>query len=196
MAKFKMDGHEHPTVNGKGTISYKRIDKNTLEVTSKAGAEVLSTATMTFTTDGKSRTVIQKGTDATGKPYQSITKSTRVGSVSDPDNPLIGKWEIDRSTMGGTFPVLVIDVKGDTISVTGPSSYEASFGGKDYPVKRSANADTVSARRINDRKVETTMKLNGQVVSTGSLEVSPDGKTLTMTSTRNNATTTNVFTRQ
>jgi hypothetical protein len=151
---------------------------------------------MTFTTDGKSRTVIQKGTDATGKPYQSITKSTRVGSVSDPDNPLIGKWEIDRSTMGGTFPVLVIDVKGDTISVTGPSSYEASFGGKDYPVKRSANADTVSARRINDRKVETTMKLNGQVVSTGSLEVSPDGKTLTMTSTRNNATTTNVFTRQ
>jgi hypothetical protein len=151
---------------------------------------------MTFTSDGKTRTVVQKGTDATGKPYDSITKSTRAESASDADNPLIGKWEIDHSTIGGTFPLLVIDVKGNKISVAGPSSYEATLDGKDYPVKRSANSDAVAVRRINDRKVETAMKLNGQVASTGSLEVSPDGKTLTMTSTRNNATTTNVFARQ
>jgi hypothetical protein len=196
MAKFKIDGKDHPTVNRKGTISFKRIDKNTLEATSKAGADVLSTSTMTFSSGGKSRTVVQKGTDATGKPYQSITKSTRAGSASDQANPLIGKWEIDRSTIAGTFPLLVIDVKGDKIALTGPNSYEASFDGKDYPVKRSANADTVSVRRINERKVETTMKLNGQVAGTGTLEVSPDGKTLTITNTRNNATTTNVFARQ
>ena len=40
------------------------------------------------------------------------------------------------------------------------------------------------------------MKAKGQVLGTNTYQVSADGKTLTLSTTRNNATTTSVFTRQ
>ncbi len=196
MAKFKVDGKEYPTVNGKGTTSWKQIDKNTIQSTNKLDGKLISTSTMTFSPDGKSRTVIQKGVDSMGKPYESIQKSTRVASASDASNLLLGKWTIDRNGATGTFPALVIDAKSDRITVSGANSFEAAFDGKDYPLKRSANAEMVSARRIDERTVETTMKAKGQLIGTNTFQVSADGKMLSVSTTRNNATTTSVFTRQ
>jgi hypothetical protein len=57
------------------------------------------------------------------------------------------------------------------------------FDGKDYPVT-GANLPaglTSCGRRVNERIVELTDKIGGKPIATKQDEVSPDGKTLTMT---------------
>ena len=55
------------------------------------------------------------------------------------------------------------------------------FDGKDYPVegRRAAPGSTSSARRVDERTLEITDKVNGEVTSTDLSELSPDLKTLT-----------------
>jgi hypothetical protein len=57
------------------------------------------------------------------------------------------------------------------------------FDGKDYPVKdTNSPADAMSsARRVNVNTLEFTEKNNGKVVDTQCIQLSPDGRTLTMT---------------
>ena len=59
--------------------------------------------------------------------------------------------------------------------------YTAKFDGKDYPVTGTANADTVSVKRIDANTVETKQKKDGKVVMTVTTKVSNDGKTRTAT---------------
>jgi hypothetical protein len=54
------------------------------------------------------------------------------------------------------------------------------FDGKDYPVKDAADAMS-SARRVNASTLEFTEKRNGKVTDTQHIQLSADGKTLTMT---------------
>lgn len=59
--------------------------------------------------------------------------------------------------------------------------YSAKFDGKDYPATGIANADTVSAKRIDANTIETMQKKAGKVVMTITTKVSEDGKTRTST---------------
>jgi hypothetical protein len=63
------------------------------------------------------------------------------------------------------------------------STKNMNFDGKDYPVK-DANAPAgamSSARRVNAGTLEFTEKRNGKVTDKQHIQLSPDGKTLTMT---------------
>ncbi len=60
------------------------------------------------------------------------------------------------------------------------STKNMKFDGKDYPVKDAADAMS-SARRVNTSTLEFTEKRNGKVADTQHIQLSPDGKTLTMT---------------
>jgi hypothetical protein len=63
------------------------------------------------------------------------------------------------------------------------STKQMIFDGKDYPVK-DANAPpgaASAARRVSARSIEFTEKRNGKVADTQLIQLSPDGKTLTMT---------------
>jgi hypothetical protein len=63
------------------------------------------------------------------------------------------------------------------------SAKNMNFDGKDYPVK-DANAPAgamSSARRVNANTLEFTEKRNGKVADTQHIQLSPDGKILTMT---------------
>jgi hypothetical protein len=59
--------------------------------------------------------------------------------------------------------------------------YSAKFDGKDYPATGIANADTVSAKRIDQNTVETVQKKDGKVMMTITTTMSRDGKTRTST---------------
>ena len=63
------------------------------------------------------------------------------------------------------------------------STKNMNFDGKDYPVKdaNAAAGAMSSARRVNASTLEFTEKRNGKVADTQHIELSPDGKTLTMT---------------
>jgi hypothetical protein len=61
-------------------------------------------------------------------------------------------------------------------------SYTASYDGKDYPITGNPLADAVAYKKIDDNTLEGTNKKGGQVVSTVSIVVAKDGKSMSVTS--------------
>jgi hypothetical protein len=57
------------------------------------------------------------------------------------------------------------------------------FDGKEYPDQgpKVAKGSVSSGRRVNERTLELTHKINGKTTATEQIELSPDLKTLTMT---------------
>ena len=113
-------------------------------------------------------------------------------SVSD---SALGAWTLNKakSTFSGEVPyrrVTKLEVVGDsikettyTMSTNKPSvivAYTARFDGNDYAIS-SSTLSTVSLKRVDDRTVERTGKVQGQVVETETRTVSKDGNVLTVT---------------
>lgn len=70
----KFDGVDYP-VKGEPNSdarSYKRIDKNTLELTGKNGGKATLTGRIVVSNDGRSRTVTTTATDAQGKKVTNV----------------------------------------------------------------------------------------------------------------------------
>ena len=67
------------------------------------------------------------------------------------------------------------------------TEYTANYDGKDYPLKGSPVADTMTLRRINNRTTLRTDKKDGKVVGTQRREIAKDGKTATVTIKGTNA---------
>ena len=117
-----------------------------------------------------------------------------VGQTKD---PLIGTWALDgtNSTFDpGPAPA------GNRIMIFAPVAngfkhttkteggflnsvleYTAKYDGKDYAMDPESPMDTVSLKRIDANTVERSGKIRGKVVETATMKVSPDGKTLTIT---------------
>jgi len=69
----KFDGKDYP-VTGDSTAttrSYKKVNARTLELTNKKDGKVTLTGKITIAADGKTRTVVISGTDASGKKVSS-----------------------------------------------------------------------------------------------------------------------------
>ena len=68
----KYDGKDYPFENHPGhTVAYKRMDSNTVQVTTKMDGKVTITAKITVSADGKTRTIVQTGTDSHGRKVNS-----------------------------------------------------------------------------------------------------------------------------
>ena len=117
-------------------------------------------------------------------------------SVSD---SALGAWTLNhaKSTFSGAVPyrrVTKFEVVGDaikettyTMSTNMPSvlvEYTARFDGNDHPISNSI-LTTVSLKRVDDRTVERTGKIRGQVVETETRTVSDNGQVLTVTTKGN-----------
>ncbi len=65
----KYDGKDMPVKGNPDfdTLAYKRIDANAVEATTKLKGKVTGTGRVTVSADGKTRTVIQTGTNAKGE---------------------------------------------------------------------------------------------------------------------------------
>ena len=109
----------------------------------------------------------------------------------------VGTWKLNvaKSKLGpGPAPRSVtstIEALGESTRMTGvhisadgvrtEATYTVKVDGKDYPIKGSANADTVSLRRIDARTIERTDKRAGKVIESSTSVFSHDGKTSTTT---------------
>ena len=72
---FKFDGKDYPykgTNPNADSSSYKRIDDHTYDVMSKKGGKATVTSHVTYSADGKIRTVTQTGMDSTGKAAANL----------------------------------------------------------------------------------------------------------------------------
>lgn len=111
---------------------------------------------------------------------------------------LVGTWTLDLTrskfspgptpksqtityTPAGDMMKIVVDV---TPATGAPGHWEmtAGYDGKDYPVTGNPDADTISLKRVDDRRGESTFKKGGKVMAVNVRTLAADGKTLTIES--------------
>ena len=83
-----------------------------------------------------------------------------------------------------------IKLSSDGVNAEGTAtkgSYTSKFDGKDVPWAGNPDADTASAKKVDDNSYVNTWKKGGKAVMTAKVVVSADGKTLTVTQTGKNA---------
>lgn len=113
------------------------------------------------------------------------------------DVPGQGTWRVNvaRSKLGpGPSPrsiISTVEPVGEHTRMTGvrvnadgqrlEARFLAKIDGKDYPIKGSVNAETVSLKRVDARTIERIDKRAGKVVETSRTVYSEDGKTATTT---------------
>ena len=88
--------------------------------------------------------------------------------------------------MNSVFVLQVRPYEGDGLSFIDPSEEETKnvkFDGNDYPNlgPNVAPGSASSVRRVNERTLEMTDKIDGKVMDAQQIELSSDLKTLTMT---------------
>jgi hypothetical protein len=71
------DGKDVPVIGntpfGTGTASLTKVDAHTVKIVGKVNGKIVVNQTVTTSADGKSRTVVSKGTDAKGQPIESTS---------------------------------------------------------------------------------------------------------------------------
>jgi hypothetical protein len=123
-------------------------------------------------------------------------------AVAKPD-PFVGTWILNlaKSTFSpgpapkdqtavyaavpGGYRVTATGTDGDGKPIN--TDYTAKFDGKDYPVTGNADYDTTMLKRVDAHTIEFTRKKAGNVVQTGTIVVSADGKTRTVTTDGTNS---------
>jgi hypothetical protein len=132
------------------------------------------------------------------------------------DDPHMGTWKLNeaKSKIGPGAPkitTVVYEAAGDSIKVTvdgtnadgtpAHNEWTGKYDGKDYPVTGDPNADTRSAKKVNDHTLAFTNKKGDKITISGRGVVSADGKTRTVTLTGTDSkgkkyTTTAVYDKQ
>jgi hypothetical protein len=116
---------------------------------------------------------------------------------NDMNNDLnIGTWKLNelksKIPPGVTKNTLVVyESVGNAIKVTTDGTdkdgqpihteWTGKFDGKDYPLMGDPSADTRSYTKVNARRLSLTNKKNGKLTISGSIVLSTDGKSRTLT---------------
>src|ERR1700688_2471451 len=108
----------------------------------------------------------------------------------------IGSWKLNeaKSKISPGAPkntMVVIAAAGDSMKVVvdgvgadgkpAHNEWTGKFDGKDYPLTGDSTADTRSYKRVNANTLELTNKKAGKVIFSGTVTISADGKTRTVT---------------
>jgi hypothetical protein len=175
------DGTDQPIHYGR-TMVLTKEGPNTLKMVIKKDGKVISSMTHSLSDDGATQTI--KGTttkpDGSTNDWQVVDK--RVGSGSG----WTGTWESTNIDFSSADEWDIEPNGTDGLTFNTPSYQDTTsmkFDGKDYAEKgpNVAPGSTTSGKRIDEHTMELTDKINGKVMDHERLEVSPDGKTLTMT---------------
>ena len=111
-------------------------------------------------------------------------------------SPQMGTWKLNEAK--SKFPpksskntTVVYEAAGDSVKVTvdgvdsngkpAHNEWTGKFDGKDYPLTGDPSADTRAYKKVSDNKLELTNKKDGRVTASGTIVVSADGKTRTVT---------------
>jgi hypothetical protein len=175
------DGTDQP-VHFDRTISMTPDGKSNWKMVIKKDGRVLSSMTHTISDDGQTQTI--KGTetkpDGTTSDFTAAWK--RVGSGTGWG----GTWETTGVTLTSPDEWDIEPYESDGLTFNTPAysdKLSMKFDGKDYEETgpNVASGSTSSGKRVNARTLDVTNKVKGQVMDHTRYEVSPDGKTLTLT---------------
>lgn len=177
-----VDGTDQPGGYGGTLLSVKPDAPDTWIVERKKDGRLLLRATWKLSKDGRTLTDSYREFQSDGSTLSMDYVYQRTGGGSG----FAGDWQSIRETMNSPFSMQVKAFEGDGLSFIVPTEQKArnmKFDGKDYPdaganVIRGASA---SMRRMDERTLAITDKVNAKVVDTEEIRLSPDLNTLTMT---------------
>jgi len=187
------DGTDQPGYGGT-TLAVTLSDPDTLKVVRKKDGHVLLTADWKLSQDGSALS-----DDFTSfAPDGSASNTKYVYQRTTPTSGFAGTWESSSVKVNFELTIKFQPYDGDglsLISLTSDKPKNLSFDGKDYPnlSSNAAAGTTYSARRINERSLEVTDKLNGKVMDTQEITLSSDLRTLMLTIHRTGMRTPNIF---
>lgn len=175
------DGSDQPVHFGR-TMSLSKEGPNSLKMVIKQDGKVLSSMTHTLSDDGNTQTI--KGTDTrpdgTTSDFEVVDKRVGAGSGwtgtwESTDVKFNSPDEYDVDANGSNGLTFTVPAYHDTLAV--------KFDGKEYTEKGPtvAPGSTSSGKRVDAHTIEMTDKVKGKVIDHTKFEVSPDGKTLTLT---------------
>ena len=175
------DGTDQPAGFGT-TLSVTIEGFDSWKVVRKKEGRVLLTANWQLSKDGNTLTddYTEMGPNGSSSNVKYVYKRTAGTSG------FAGTWESTSETVNFVFVIKVQPYEGDGLSFIDSSegvTKNVKFDGKDYAnVGANVPAGSASsARRVNEHTLEVTDKFSGKVTDTQEINLSSDGKTLTMT---------------
>jgi hypothetical protein len=177
---FNVDGKEYAGPLGE-VIVWKQIDDSTWQTTYRQKGILLSTDTSKLSPDGKTMTVVSKGTKLNGATFEDTTVYERISG----DKGLLGGWR-DKQVKISSPVTLGIKPSGQDgllfTSVGYKWTCDARFDGKDYPVTGPTvpAGITVVLKHTGPRSFEFLMKKSGKPLFRDTYTASQDGRTLTV----------------
>ena len=175
------DGTDQPVHFGR-TISMTPEAKDAWKMVIKKDGRVLSTMTHALSDGGKTQTIKGRETkpDGTTSDFNVVWKKLSGGSG------LAGTWEEADVKFTSPDEWDISAYEGDGLTFNTPAYRDLlsmKFDGKDYEEKgpNVAPGSASSGKRVNAHTLEVTDKVKGEVMDHTKFEVSPDGKTLTLT---------------
>jgi hypothetical protein len=174
-----VDGTDQQAVQG--TMLSVTVDgPDSWKVVRKKDGRLLLTAIWKLSQDGNTLADNYKEFAPDGSPSTVKYLYQRTGAGAS----FAGIWE-SAVPVTSSFILQIRPYEGAGLSfIRSPQDMRnLKFDGKDYPVDGhgAAPGSTSSARRVDDRTIEITDKVNGEVIRTERREPSPDLKTLTRT---------------
>lgn len=174
------DGTDQPGYAGSGTtlaVTIEAPDK--WKVVRKQNGRVAVMGIWTLSKDGST---LQDHFTAFAKDGSPSTVLDYVYSRKTSGSGFVGKWVSTTEEGTSDLTLKVAPYESNGLSFFFPSegaSIKAKLDGKEYP--NAAGTAASSSRRVGERAVEITDKVNGKIADTRQITVSPDLKTLTMT---------------
>ena len=175
------DGKDQPGSFG-STMSVTVEGPDTWKVVRKKDGRMLIAATWTLSQDGNTLHDDFTGYQADGSPlHLDYMYKRAAGSSGFP-----GTWESTSEKVNSVYEFQIERYGGDGLSFVTPAEHETKnmkFDGKEYPDVGPdvAPGSASTGRRVNERTLKMTDKIDGKVTDTQEIELSPDLKTLTMT---------------
>jgi hypothetical protein len=176
----KADGSDQrvPGTKDFDTVAVKQVDDKTVQFTRKKDGKVVSEATATVSSDGKTLTREYKTFPPQGEPVTGKVVLTRVSGPPVGAHAMSGSWQAAKADASANGLTITIKATADGLSMSAPTgeSYDAKFDGKDYPVKGDRAGGTVSLKQMNDSTIEETYKQDGKPLFVNTMTV--QGKTM------------------
>jgi hypothetical protein len=164
------------------TVAVKVVNDHKIERTEKKDGKVVSTETVTVSSDGSTQMFEFSNSSNTngGPPVTGKGEATRVAKGPAGSNAISGSWRTTKiEGLSDNATVWTYKVSGDEIAMTNPAgqSYTAKLNGGDAPMKGDPGTTSVSVQMRGKATLEETDKRDGKVIGVWKMTVAADGKT-------------------
>jgi hypothetical protein len=175
------DGTDQPGIFGT-TFAVTVLSPRQWKVVRKTGGRVTISAIWDLSPDGNTLTDNFTGYRADGSTSNLLYKYSRAEGGSG----FAGIWESTSEQVNSSVEMQVQTFEESGLSFINAAqkmTKSVKFDGKDYAAQgpNLPAGYATSGRRLSERAVELTDKIDGKVLDTQQVEVSEDGKTLTIT---------------